>query len=447
MKYGRGVIEGAPGVGKTRLSVWCSNKITSKDRNVIIIYTEPLRKLRDYVAGYFMDYGVQTFVLLAHDEYERKLERYIEKYGDYFKALKHHIDNDQCAYYQHWEDLFNYVASGGQVIVSTHRLGVFAWLILRKKFDEKKIILVVDEGEDFFYTVSQPVTEDFLLMLKSLDRRIYQKFRAGLKKFKNYYYYDSLIVSKVLFHSFVISATIPRSMMQVLVDDYQHPKYFLHGKKSKDTLIILDQKLYDKAREKWLPKVIQVADQVLTRRVPVGMTVRSKEVGEVVLREMLNRGWRVSHDVTGLHLDPFADLWLLVIGGRFYRGVSFKPEKGKIVRGNDERYDFPVAVGTYQHGILEVEYDEGAIKLPTIHPILQQLVEDPWKYHRELREGINVQSLFRFNRYRDEEHVMILLDRRLYTSLNVYLRNYVDTSKKIVVNDWNEMHEVIRRIL
>jgi len=128
--------------------------------------------------------------------------------------------------------------------------------------------------------------------------------------------------------------------------------------------------------------------------------------------------------------------------------VSFKPVKGKIEKGGEERYDFPIALGMYQHGALEVEYDGlGKIKLPTLHPIIQQMGLDPWKYYKEVRDGINVQALFRFNRYRDEQHLMILLDRRLYTAMSVYLRYYMDTTKKIVCRNWDELVSVIRKLI
>jgi len=447
-RYGRGMVTGSPGVGKTRLSAWCSVKIASSDPSRIIIFSSPLRKLRDFIYYIFRDYGVDPFKLLGHDEYEADLSRCVEQGNDYFICLKHHLDAGNCSYHQHIDDLISYIKDGGQVVVSTHRLGVFSWLLLKQKFRDKKITLIVDEGEDFFYTVSQPVTEDFLVMLKHIDKRIYRKIRAGLKKYVNFYYYQPLLVSKVLFHSFVISATLPQSMIEVLIDDYDHPLYQLRGKKSRDTIIYLDMKLYEEKKEKWLPKVIQLLDQVLTRVSPVGLTVRSKDVGEVIVKEMLNRGWRVSHDTSGVHVDPFADLWILTIGGKLYRGVSFRPHKGRIQRGAEERYDFPIGGGMYQYGELEVEYDVwGKVKLPTLHPLIQQMGLDPWRYHKEVRDGVNVQAVFRFNRYRDEQHLMVVLDKRLYTAMNVYLRYYVDTSKKIVCRSWDELMGVVRKLI
>lgn len=450
-KYKRGAILGPPGTGKTRLSTWCVCRIVAKDNNKIYIYTAPLRKLRDYIYWYFKDHGIEPFRLVSHEEYEPIIERYKERFNDYIKALKYHLDNDDCRYKEHWEELIRYIIDGGQVIVATHVLGIFAWLLLKKKFPEKKIYLIIDEGEDYFIKLSTPITEDFLKALKTIDKRIYRKFRSGLKRFKNFYFYQPLFVQKAIFYSYIISATFPQSMLEVLIDEYDYPVYHLRGKKSRDIIVYLDRVLKWEEKKKvieikWVPKLLNLLDQVLVRTVPVGFTSRRKELGEIVLEDMVNRGWRVSQDVTGLHIDPHADLWILTIGGKFYRGISFKPLKGRIRRGGEEIYDFRVAVGTYQKGEITIEDDFSPLKLPWTHPVIFQLIDDPWRYNRELRDGINVQSLFRFNRYKDLEHTMIILDRRLYNAVHYYLRYYVDTSKKIRCKSFDEIHAIIRKI-
>jgi len=446
-KYKRGIVIGPPGVGKSRLMTWCTVREVSSNNNRVFIFSSPLRKLRDYIYYYFRDHGIDPFKLRAHDEVCVKLKERIEKGMDYITALKEHLDYDTCSYYQHFEKLIEYIKDGGQVIVSTHRLGVFGWLFLKKKFRDKKITLIVDEGEDYFVTVSTPVTEDFLKTLKIIDKRIYRKFRSGLKKYRNFYFYQPLFVSKVIFHSFIISATFPKTMMEVLVDEYDYPIYRLHGKKSKDTIIYYRGKLFWEKRSKWMDKFLSIVDQTVLRKRPVGVTVRNIEMGKEVVNYLLNSGWRVSYDCGNLHIDPHADAWILTVGGKFYRGVSFKPLKGVIRRGGEERYDFPVSLGTYQSGEQTYSYEDFPLNFPMIHPLLQSLIDDPWKYHGELRRGINVQSLFRFNRYRDEKHYVIVLDKRLFTSLHHFLENYVNTSRKIECTSLDEVMEVVRKFL
>jgi len=448
-KYKRGIIVGAPGIGKTLLTSWCSTKIASKDSNAVIIFSVPLRKLRDYIYHYFKDYGTAPFKLLAHDEYEPRLEQYVKNFGGYIAGLKHHLDNDQCAYHQHWQDLVDYVRSGGQIIVSTHKMGVWAWLLLKKRFKDKKITLIVDEGEDYFLKISEPIDPSWLESLRHLDKRIYRKIRSGLKKYRDYYFYNPLFVQRVVFHSFVISATMPRSMMEVLVDEYDYPVYQMKGKKSRDTVVILDQKLLWEKRDKWIDKSLRVIDDVAGRTTPVGVVARNTEYGRIVKEWALKAGYRISYDVESLHIDPHADLWILVVGGRFYRGVSFKPLKGEFQK---DKYDFNAAVAMYQHGeVVDYVYDDDSgVPKPSfkeVHPQLLQLIDDPWRYLQELQYAVNVQSLFRFNRYRDKEHVMVLLDKRVWHGIEHFLQYYAQTSRKFKCKDWDELRAAIRRTL
>ena len=76
--------------------------------------------------------------------------------------------------------------------------------------------------------------------------------------------------------------------------------------------------------------------------------------------------------------------------------------------------DFPVIIGFYQS------------KRDKIHPFISDVLIDVGgkelykQFRTELVHARNLQSIYRFNRERDKQHIMILLDRRFADAYRTY---------------------------
>lgn len=501
-------VEGFFGAGKTEAILrvaWLIDRRRTVDKILILAF--PLRELRDDKYQRLVETGVRPFIFRAHDEVCEDLrlcllKRREERRGrltrtDYYKCLEQHLKEGNCKYKQHIEELKEYVRSGGRVIVATHLMGRVAKLIYQ---DAK---LVVDEAEDFLLKLSEPIPK------RELDVFTDKKMRSMIRKYftlvedswgrKYYVINQSGLVSLFARDVVYVSATIPPSFKEYFAQiasilhrrkekkkkgrgrkkkvppplDYQ--EYPVNSHPDRDTVLILDEVLYWNHKDEWYPEImgelLKVAKLAVKKYKVLGVVSKNKKMTADLVELFRSAGFSVWADTM---YDPYrsrdvytrADIVIITTRGYLYRGRSVFSlkriemckekcnEKCNNVKDNDERVkcyedcysncqkDFPVIVAFYQ------------AKRDIIHPTLadtliklggQGLYRD---FRTELLHARNLQALYRFNRERDKEHIMVLLDERFAEAYKTYYkRRFTKEMKRLWIRDRSKIYEVFSAII
>lgn len=476
-------MEGMFGGGKTEaalLVAWLIDTKHTVDKLLILAF--PLRDLRDDKYYRLMEMGARPFLLKAHDEVCQDLRACVEEVKrekggkitrrDYFKCLQQHLQSGNCNYKQHIEELKNYVRRGGRVIVTTHLMSRVAKLI----FQDAK--LIIDEAEDYLLKLSEPIPKYELDVItdEKIRRMIRRYFDVVSDSVGREYYVinPSGLVSLFARDAVYISATIPPAFKEYfhrLAADIHRlakrkkrkggkkkkvppPTDFepvrIYAKPDRDIVLILNERLYWKRREEWYPDIfselIKIAKVSVEKYGVLGVVSKNKEMTRDLVNLFKGAGFSVWADID---YDPHrsrnvftrADVVILTVRGPLYRGRSvFSVKRFEICKTEcnekcedkknekDERErkkcfkecyescqkDFPVIVGFYQ------------ARRDKIHPVIQNILidiggEDLYRdFRNELLQARNLQAIYRFNRERDKEHIMILLDERFAEAYETY---------------------------
>ncbi|MEM4818972.1 MAG: hypothetical protein QXQ91_01495 [Nanopusillaceae archaeon] len=457
MKYkGHGVITGMPGTLKTTRILFTPLFLKKP-----VVVSFPLRMIRDEFHRKILEKSEYerirdvTVVALAHDEVCPPLGERIRSSPEtpYVKHLSDHLSasergEEDCEWKKHIEKYIEHLSvNGPKLILTTHRVGfllkILSW-VLRKDAE-----FIFDEGEDLLLRIGEPVDLEYLNDLR-VHRKVWRSVRSIYKKIhpslRTGYVHTGII--KGLFREcFFVSATFPPILINHLSygeEDGDYPVYRMKSSRVPDILVILDKVLpwitESTWRKKIYPQVLSVIEKTHEKGYPVGIVSRNLEQACSLTESLENLGYTVWSDHREDNPRPFyyADVVIITTMGRGYRGVNLYTRK------TFNRWDFPVVIGFYQGK---------AIDRAHVHPFFYGLLSDnPFnKEEDEIGELIvqmlhakNVQSLFRFVRDKQKEHLLILLDQRWRDALKMYTHHYYSKSKRMNVENPEDLfHRVL----
>lgn len=443
----RGVITGMPGSLKTTRIT-----ILPMFTNTPVVLSVPLRMLRNELyykikndANFSIVKGITT-IFYSHDEVCQALKNRIQTNPNvnYLKHLSDHVSavekgQEQCLWRYELDRMIDILKQGGpRLIITTHKLGFVLKLIAWNLKIKHNIIFVFDEGEDLLVKLGEPIDLGLLIDLK-VHKKIYRKIRSIYKPL-----YEGMrsgylllpLVRDLFRESIFVTATFPPTLKKSLDMEYdEYPMYRMRVKRVNDKIVLLDKILIWKDEEKWkkevYPVVLGIVGRVHSKGYPVGIVSRNLEQTKTLTNLLEEMGYVVWSDGRDTNPIPFyfGDVVIITVLGRGYRGVNFYTKK------SDKRWDFPVVIGFFQGR---------GMSRKDIHPFFYGLLSDnPFKseedelgnFIKEMTMGKNFQSLFRFIRDKEKEHLLILMDKRWEEALKMYSPKYYLSSKPLKVED------------
>ena len=438
-----GVVEGMPGAGKTLLTTIAVKDMFYEGEMTKALFAEPQRYLRDYVAQKWLP---GSFVVKARDEVCKKIAKKVkeEPEKDYLlKAFEEctkcpHYRKDSCPFYGQFKKLVD--MSKGIVVTTHHLAPITTWLF-------KPDLLIFDEAEDYLQVLSKPIDPKVLEELEKLDEKTFKRIKSNLTRYLNKYYLKPAWFSVVGSKCLMISATFPDYLKQFIGESYGRPDELLwiptHTISSpsvKDMVLSLnDRQVYRKSLKLedqfwWrqiIPRLISMVNASVERFGAVSIVSKNKVMTEKLHEIFTGLGYRVTSDALHEKPDRDAEVWVATVRGKWYRGVSLRPSK---VKG--DRKDFPVVLAFYQ----AQNPNRIASKIPPFFWDWELNVSFLMTLCRDLIRAENVQTLFRFNRERDKQHLMVLFDKRLTYALELYFKSYVNHLKhKETVDTLNDL--------
>jgi len=489
------VVTGFFGAGKTNailMAAWYADIKKASDKVMIIAF--PLRALRNDKYRQLVEWGAESFVFKAHDEVCLDLKECLarvkrEKGGvsraDYYKCLTEHLKNGNCVYRQHVEEMKQYVRKGGRVIITTHVLARIPKLM----FPNSR--LIVDEAEDYLIKLSEPIPRwEVDAVADEKVKAIFERYFMVVKDSKGREYYvikpEGL---KVLFarDATYVSATFPPSLLELLP---QIGSLISYGKRKRrqlatfadvnvkelrsrtdnDVAIVLRRRLIWRRRQEWSPAVtstvIKIVNLAIRRYGVVGIVSRRKEMTNDLADALRSAGFTVWADT---QYNPYksrdvytrAQVVIITTRGPFYRGRSVfsvpmiercrreceenckKGNKQKCYEDcmDDCQKDFPVILAFYQ------------ARRDKLHPAIEDALvviggEDLYRRFRtELVHARNLQALYRFNRERGKQHIMLLFDERFEEAFKTYYpRRWSKRFKRLYADNIEDMYTISKAI-
>lgn len=407
------IIKAFFGFGKTYSLINYLRYASSNPRiQHITIASEPLRKLRDSVARTLNAYGS---TLKAHDEICDSLAKRVLKYNAvyrdnriaYLKALSEHLKLDKCIYKLHVNSVISN-AINSKILITTHKLVPLASMILRYIY-KAPIKIIADEAEDYIIAVSDPLYKDDIVSIASIDpsiMKIVKRYYMEYPHTPNRLYIKPIFVLDFL-KSIHLSATPPLTIYQSaeMMIKRSIDMFNIHGyDRDKDTIVFSPNTLvasYNTLSDKVIDAIKRICRRAVSVYGVCAIVSRSHEFTRYIRRIFERNGLIVTDDAKDTSPIETADIFILTVGGKFYRGVSLFSRK-------INSSEFPVIVSLFQgtppkmpHAIFELIRD----------------IERFREYANELIYAKNLQSVYRFNRNSDRSHILVFLDKRLYESL------------------------------
>ncbi len=437
---GYGLVYGVPGGGKTFKSLMAVRDMYSSKEIKKVVVAEPQRYLRDYVAQRWLAGSV---VIKARDELcptiariskNSRKEYLVAAFEECVKCP--HFRKDTCPFYNQFRQLLT--IDRGIVVTSHHLAPIVVWLF-------KPNLLVFDEAEDYLQVLNKPLDPKVLDELRQLDEKVYRRIKANLYEHLGKYYlkpsWFSIVGSKCL----LVSATFPWRLQQVIAESYPRfdepilmmPTYTIDSP-NKDMLLVYDgRQTYKKnvvlEKQGWwrevIPRLIDMVNTAVQKFGVVGIVSKNKTMTGKLHEIFTNLGYETTSDQIDERPEPNAEVWIVTVRGKWYRGVSLRPRKLK------DRKDFPITIAFYQ----AQDPKKRATKIP---PWMWDDVDVriPWELCNDLIRAENVQTLFRFNREREKKHLVVLFDRRSLYSLEKLLPSYVRHLKhKEIVSTYDNL--------
>ena len=439
-----GVITGLPGIKKTFRTLL--SLLEFSDRPAV--FSVPLRKLRDEIVEKRMwmpplsNYRDRSVVVRAHDETCPDLKKRLENGMKYWRSLsdhlrKHREGKEECRWKSEVKKIMSSLKNN-KVIITTHGIGILIFLI--NWVLKKNTIFIFDEGDELFTSVNDPIHLGDLEPLKEISRTRYNKLMKMLitptrfKSPRSALFLHPKILYSLIQNSFFITATFPPSISEFFnwYENKTIEQYRLRGEMEEDTIIILDKQLNWIERKKWkrilYPQILEIVNESVKKFGTIGIISRNYEQNLELVKLFQSSGYTVWSDRLhmgtqdeGKYMD--SDVVIITTRGKGYRGVNlFSKRTGG---------DFPVIIGFYQSKGDDI-----------VHPMWRTMFaddpDDPYSemsnFIRDLVMAKNIQSLFRFNRYRRRKHVLILLDKRWITAMRTYVLFYYKKSNEITIN-------------
>ena len=392
------VVKGLPGGGKSRATL---SNLINYSRAVKVVYSAPLRSLRDYWANYF---GME--VIKSRDELCPAIKLVEEdNVLDYLVACAEVCSN--CNGNCEFKELFkNFIRSKHGSFALTHKMLMVLYLATPDAF--KNSLLVIDEADSLFEQWSIVCELDKVKYLLKYGDRIAKRVVRRLVKnciaFGKWVFFKPVVpLARV---TFLVSATLIPEFLELMPIPEDVPcRTFYVKSEFKDRLVWNCSLLKWEERESWTPKALEFIEAHLTGR--VGIASRNYRLTKAIHDYFQNK-YEVTSDY--YHEKPKRDAKIIVwtTRGKWYRGISLP--------------DTDVIFCFYQY----------PLDAPPLNPYLIKAIDErDVKYFQLLNDAVNVQSYFRSNRIRRREHIMYFMDRRGYTALNrVFPRAWVRKCKR-----------------
>jgi hypothetical protein len=416
------------GAGKTEavIDLVASNKPSS-----IVIVSEPLRVLRDHVAKRIgARIGGTIPVFRAHDEVCQHLSSLIARGYNYYQALSIHLRSRSCVYKGYVLGVIGDAISRG-FMVTTHRLAPIASLILGNY--RTKNMIIVDEAEDYITRISHGLPKQEIEPLKQ-DPLLWRRLKRVLIESADKYHYRPQFIVKML-RSILLSATPPNTLQDVFTIINNYARFVDPGLGWRDDVIIKYCDVIDMIsfKRRW-NDIANIVVDICSRAVNAGarctVITKNKEMTSVIERAMSSKNTDAVSDLTAKTPTMNKKIYILTIGGRFYRGVSL-PESDVIVAFFQRSYMRP------ENPVLR--YVAYADKNAETH------------YGYEISMAYSLQSVYRSNRDAYKRHIMVFFDERLDRSLeNFYYedkRSYVKETIDIPRGGMKKIPELVSKLL
>jgi hypothetical protein len=464
-EHRHGLIKGLPGTGKSLYTLLACGLFSGKH----CVFSVPLRQLRNQLYErimtdpLFTDVQSKVIIVKAHDEVCEHLAELIRQHPNenYFKLLAEHRREAkegrvQCKWSEEIRNIIELLMKSTRepkLILTTHTIA-FMLRLLTWVAKRHNTIFVFDEAEDLFIKTGEPLDLSILDVVAEIDKETARKIKNIYKPLfesARIGFINTQLFRASLAHSIFISATFPRILIEKfnLDEEDEYPQYtFRTNKPGKDTILLYTNPFYwsdhDKWRKKVYPKIIGLVDEVVNNGYSIGIIARNHKQNRV-LTELLEQAgftvWSDAREVNRVHYS-LADAVVITVLGRAYRGVSLFTKRNK-----DGMKDFKVIIGFYQ---------AKGLNRRNLHPLFSQMmIDNPLNpdddevgdFIMELTQAKNLQALFRFNRFRQNNHIILLLDRRWYNALLNYAWKYYFKSQRIEGNDVNTLVKVAVDIL
>jgi len=414
-----GVIKGYFGAGKT----FTTTKFIAEDVSSGYVYGVPLRRLRDWIADKLIP---NAYILKSHEEY---CNFYDPNLGEpYLIQLAKHVKEwrtgkIECKYYSQLHAIIELIKAGAPIkVVTTHiHVPIFQLYAMAYKMNMR---IFYDEGEDALLRFIKPLPQDLVEVIKYIDKDYYEKLKSFRFKYGNAYYEIVNRLHNYFFRTFIMSATIP-SIYYDIYDINQKPfKLYTIPTTVNDTIIVLNQKLYASTKKSWFNLAMDVVEYVYGKSYdPIGIVSRSYSMTLEICSYLRARKYPIACDTDPDFLKNVSkvDIAVLTTNGRYYRGVSLFSKRGK---------DFPIIIAFFQRQV-------GAETHPYLDVLFTSNNDIYLEYLRHLLYARNLQAIHRFNRYRTERHIMILLDIDFFNAFNELEPEYLDQIKVKKVNTFH----------
>jgi len=444
-----GLLAGLPGSGK---SLYSQLACLYFNNSYKVIYSVPLRQLRDSLYRRiqaderFQEVREKVVLVKAHDEVCSTLARRIKERPNenYFKLLAEHLSavkqgKEQCNWKKEIRKVMELLRSKDPVfILTTHELA-FMLRMITWVTKNRNVLFLFDEAEELFVRLGQGINLADIEVVKDIDKALYRRLKKLYRPlnnndfFKRGYIFNKAVL-EMLGKSIFISASFPPTILKQfeLIED-EYPTYTFRTRREKDTIIILNQELHWSMRTEWqrklYPQLLEIVRTATELHGAVGVVSRNYAQTEALEKLFESAGFSVWSDRKDDNSVDYRDAEVVIITtmGKGYRGVSlFTKRSGQ--------GDFKVIIAFFQ---------AKGLSRANIHPVFyDMLVDDPLHPdHDELGDFIedltlakNFQSLFRFNRFRSNKHLLILLDKRWWKALTTYAWKYFFDANRIDVD-------------
>ena len=411
------LIIGRPGGGKTRGVVKALKKIVRNGEK--ILFLTPLKIHRDIVGKWFSD-SFSVLVFKGKQDLCSEV-KWIYENGSFIEVLAKCLGcSKKCPFKGQIKSVNEY-----DVVVSTHAMGLL-FSIPIFKFD----YLVIDEVDQYYKAFSKKIPVKVVEEREKdkFGRRVASYIKSRFKRILNAY------VPRVVLprsrHKVFITATAPKDakLLNYIIGEWDSEgfcTYFLPYE-NKDKVLVYDKVLLWGKHKNWLPQILTVIKEICNIERSVGIVSRNYEVTRVISEYLKDSGFNVLDDYNNINdINKASRIHIITVNSKACRGVSL-PDK-----------DIVIALFQY----MQVEKRGFHIKY--------YLEECPIeKLGKALNYCDNLQAIFRFIRRADREHVVVLLDKRLYTSFKETTMQYYleDVEKRGEVFKFRDIASLLNKV-
>ncbi len=456
-----GLIAGLPGGGKSTYTLMA----TAFWSDGPVVFSVPLRQLRDQLYQRiqsdhrFSDIRDRIVIVKAHDETcEALAQRLRERPREsYFKLLAEHLSaaergEEQCKWKETIGNIIRLLARKESVVILTTHQIAFMLLMLSWVAKQRDVLFIFDEAEDLFIKIGEPVNLDDIELIKVINKKLYRRlrglFRPPHQELRLGWIHGKVVLN-ALANSVFISATFPPIILEKLgLTEDEYPVYRFKSKRATDILLMYKRSLYMKEYEEWKLEVhsavLEIAKTAKENGWAIGIVSKNETQSKDLTNMLEGAGFVVWSDHRRNLVDySEADVVIIRPLGKGYRGVSFFTRKNK----DKNIKDFRVIIAFFQRK---------GINRNDIHPIFYQMLSDDINsgvdeigdFIEQMVYAKNFQSVFRFNRFRNHEHLLVLMEWDYWKVFNMYAWRYFNKyARRLDFDNINDVVNVANSII